>query len=142
MSEPTTGALAEPVPGGDEPPPRPEAATAGGRRLRWWREALYVLLFYYVGYSQIRNLFGSNGEGSAAIAFDHAKAVIRVQEAIGLWFEPALQRWYLDLPAMGLIRFWNIYTARPTSSSPPSPWSGCTGASPTATRCGATRWPS
>ncbi len=110
MTEPANQAPAAPVPDGDEDgPPGPEAATASGRRLRWWREALYVVLFYYVGYSQIRNLFGSNGAGSAEIAFDHAKGVIRVQEAMGLWFEPALQRWYLDLPAMGLIRIWNIY---------------------------------
>lgn len=83
--------------------------TAAGRRLRWWREALYVIVFYYVGYSQIRNLFGSNGEGSPRIAFEHAEAVIDIQRAVGLWFEPELQRWYLDLPSMGGIRIWNIY---------------------------------
>src|SRR3546814_5087453 len=26
-----------------------------------------------------------------------------------LYFEASLQRWYLDLPAMGLIRVWNIF---------------------------------
>ncbi len=84
------------------------ARTALGRQLRWWREVLYVLGFYLV-YSWIRNQFGSAGPGAARIAFDHARDVIGVQDAIGLWFEPELQRWYLDLPAMGLIRVWNIY---------------------------------
>lgn len=105
MTEPITAPAEETTP--DEDPAAPRTAT--GRRLRWWREALYVAGFYYLGYSQIRNLFGSNGEGSPRIAFEHAKAVIDLQRAVGLWFEPGLQRWYLDLPAMGGIRVWNIY---------------------------------
>ncbi len=80
-------------------------------RLRWWREVLYVAAFYGI-YSAVRNIFGSaGGVGRAAvdIAFNHAKAVIAIQDAIGLWFEPELQDWYLDLPANGGIRIWNIY---------------------------------
>lgn len=92
----------------DAPDGRDAPATASGRRLRWWREAGYVVAFYLV-YSWIRNQFGSAGEDSARIAFEHARDVIDVQDAIGLWFEPELQRWYLDLPAMGGIRLWNIY---------------------------------
>jgi hypothetical protein len=85
-----------------------EPATASGRRLRWWREVAYVVAFYFV-YSWVRNQFGSAGEDSTRIAYEHARDIIRIQDAIGLWFEPALQRWYLDLPGMGLIRAWNIY---------------------------------
>ena len=62
--------------------------------LRWWREVLYILVFYVV-YSAVRNTFGSiGGVGRATvdIAFDHAKAIIAIQDAIGLWFEPELQR--------------------------------------------------
>ena len=83
-------------------------ATASGRRLRWWRELAYVVAFYVV-YSWVRNQFGSAGEDSTRIAYEHARDIIRIQDAMGLWFEPELQRWYLDLPGMGLIRAWNIY---------------------------------
>lgn len=93
----------------DTEPRAPErATTAAGRRLRWWRETGYVIAFYAV-YSWIRNQFGSAGEGSTRIAYEHARDIIALQDAMGLWFEPELQRWYLDLPAMGFIRGWNIY---------------------------------
>ncbi len=92
----------------DAPPGAPVPTTAAGRRLRWWREVGYVIAFYLV-YSWIRNQFGSAGEGSTEIAFQHAQDIIRLQDALGLWFEPALQQWYLDLPWMGGIRLWNIY---------------------------------
>ncbi len=98
----TETAAAVETPAGDAP------ATASGRRLRWWRELAYVVAFYVV-YSWVRNQFGSAGEDSTRIAYEHARDIIGIQDAIGLWFEPELQRWYLDLPAMGLIRVWNIY---------------------------------
>lgn len=91
-----------------EPPASDAPATASGRRLRWWRELLYVAAFYLV-YSWIRNQFGSAGNDAARVAFAHARDVIDLQDAVGLWFEPELQRWYLDLPGMGGIRLWNIY---------------------------------
>jgi hypothetical protein len=78
--------------------------------LRWWREVLYVLLVY-VAYSAVRNQFGS-GAGTDVDpepAYHHAEAIIQLQRNIGLYFEDALQRWYLDLPLDGLIRFWNVY---------------------------------
>ncbi len=65
--------------------------------------ALYLL------YSLIRFKFGSGGIGDLAIAFDHAKAVIHVERALRLWFEPDLQKWYLGLPHDGFVRLWNIY---------------------------------
>jgi membrane-associated phospholipid phosphatase len=103
----TTADAADPSP---STPPDEERTpvTAAGRRLRWWREVGYVLAFYLV-YSWIRNQFGSAGEGSTEIAFQHAKDIIGIQDAMGLWFEPALQQWYLDLPYEGFIRVWNIY---------------------------------
>lgn len=91
--------------------------TAGGRHhrvdpgaaegLHWWREVLLAGAFYFV-YSQVRNLFGAGPE-SRTIAFRHARSVIEVEDWFGLWFEPRLQQWYLDLPHDGLIRFWNIF---------------------------------
>jgi hypothetical protein len=80
-------------------------------RLRWWREAAYTLGIYFV-YSTVRNQFGSNagtlGEANR-IAYEHALDVIRVQDAVGLFFERRLQAWYLDLPVDGLITFWNTF---------------------------------
>ena len=112
----TTGAPPDEVEGSatgdpaasDRDATRPVPTTAAGRRLRWWREVGYVIAFYVV-YSWVRNQFGSAVEGSVDTAFANAERVIDVQDAMGLWFEPALQQWYLDLPAMGLIRFWNIF---------------------------------
>ncbi len=78
--------------------------------LRWWREVVYVLLVY-VAYSAVRNQFGSGAgdDVDPEPAYHHAEATIQLQKSIGLYFEDTLQRWYLDLPLDGLIRFWNVY---------------------------------
>lgn len=73
----------------------------------WWHEILLALAFYFV-YSQVRNYFGAGPE-SREIAFGHAQDVIALERALHLWFEPALQRWYLSLPSDGFIRAWNIF---------------------------------
>jgi len=75
--------------------------------LRWWRELVLVLIFYGL-YSMVRSTFGAGSE-SRTIAFRHARGVIRVEDTLGLWFEPSLQQWYLDLPNHGFIRGWNIF---------------------------------
>jgi PAP2 superfamily len=79
-------------------------------RLQWWREVLYIV-GVYVAYSAVRNQFGSGAGDSVDPdpAFHHGEAIIQLQRNIGLYFEHTLQRWYLDLPLDGLIRFWNIY---------------------------------
>jgi hypothetical protein len=90
---------------------RADAQELAASRLRWWRELLYIGVFYVV-YSFVRNLFGSQGTGpdvDATVAYKHALQIIDIQRAMGLYFEAELQRWYLDLPAMGLIRVWNIF---------------------------------
>jgi hypothetical protein len=113
---------ADPGPGGppDEPPPGPAGGDDAGahgtlpeavdHRLRWWHEVLYIVLVY-VAYSAVRNQFGSGDGGvvAAETALNHAKAVIQVERNLHLYFEDRLQRWYLDLPGDGLIRFWNVY---------------------------------
>jgi heme A synthase len=78
--------------------------------LRWWHELVYIVLVY-VAYSVVRNQFGSGAGGSVDPdpAFNHAKAIIQIERNLGLYFEDHLQRWYLDLPLHGLIRFWNVY---------------------------------
>lgn len=83
-------------------PPAPPAVV-----LRWWHEVLLAGVFYLV-YSFVRNTFGAGAE-SRTIAFRHARNVIKIEDTIGLWFEPELQRWYLDLPHHGFIRAWNIF---------------------------------
>lgn len=83
---------------------------APSTRLRWWKELLLIAAFYAV-YSFVRNLFGSQGTGpdvDTTVAYEHARQMIDIEKALRLYFEADLQRWYLDLPAMGLIRVWNI----------------------------------
>ena len=75
--------------------------------LRWWKEVLFAAGVYFV-YSVVRNQFGSAG-GDPGPAYEHARSIIDLQEALHLYFEPALQEWYLDLPAQGLIRLWNVF---------------------------------
>ena len=75
--------------------------------LRWWKEVIYAVAIYVI-YSAVRNRFGSAG-GNPQPAFDHAELVIDIQDAMYLYFEPTVQEWYLDLPARGLIRVWNVF---------------------------------
>jgi hypothetical protein len=82
-------------------PPTP--ATRSG--LRWWKEVLYIAAFYAV-YSVIRNTQGS-ATVSAAHAFSHARAVIRVEKALGLFVEERVQHGFL--PWHWFIQFWNLY---------------------------------
>lgn len=93
---------------GEAPAPSTHRPGAG-YRLRWWREVLYIVLVY-LAYSFVRNQFGSASGGliTAEPAYDNAVRVIELQQQLGLYFEPGLQEWYLDLPANGLIRFWNV----------------------------------
>ncbi|MDZ7675635.1 MAG: phosphatase PAP2 family protein [Acidimicrobiales bacterium] len=88
----------------------PGAAPARTTRLRWWVELLIIGAMYVV-YSSVRNLFGSQGTENVdvSVAFEHAREIIDLQRAMGLYFEATVQQWYLDLPAMGLIRFWNVF---------------------------------
>ena len=81
------------------------AARADRVRLRWWKEAIYVLLFYGV-YSFIRNQFGSAAV-SPARALQHAKDVIRIERALGSFHEHAVQKAFLGWHTF--IQFWNIY---------------------------------
>ena len=75
--------------------------------LRWWKEVLFAAGVYFV-YSVVRNQFGSAG-GDPGPAYGHAVDIIELEKSLHLYFEAALQEWYLDLPANGLIRLWNVY---------------------------------
>lgn len=83
-----------------------EAPAAVARaRLRWWREVLYVVLFYGV-YSFIRNQFGSAAV-SPETAFEHARDVIAVERALGLYVEESIQQAFLDW--RWFIQLWNLF---------------------------------
>lgn len=92
--------------------------TVATSRMRWWKELIFVGLFYEI-YSLVRNQFGSSGSAAhdqvsriAVIhAYGHAKDIITLEKRIGSFFEPHVQHWYLSLPWHGIIRFWNIYYA-------------------------------
>ncbi len=99
MTLPATDPASAPTSGS-----RPRRAAAP---LKWWREVLIAGGFYLV-YSFIRNTFGAGSE-SRDIAFQHARDIIAIERHVGLWFEPRLQQWYLDLPGDGFIRGWNIF---------------------------------
>jgi hypothetical protein len=73
--------------------------------LRWWKEVLYIAVFYGV-YSFIRNIQGS-ATVSAAHAFSNAREVIRAERAMGLYFEEAVQEAFLDW--RWFIQFWNVF---------------------------------
>jgi cytochrome bd-type quinol oxidase subunit 2 len=78
-------------------------------RLFWWKEVLITLGFYLV-YSWIRNLFGSNAFEPGGIpyhAFDNAERVIRFETLVGLYHEQAIQ--HVFLPYRFFIQFWNTW---------------------------------
>jgi membrane-associated phospholipid phosphatase len=82
-----------------------EAPAEARSRLRWWREALYVLAFYGV-YSIVRNQFGSAAV-SPETAYEHARQVIDVERAMGLYHEETIQEWFLGW--RWFIQFWNLF---------------------------------
>jgi hypothetical protein len=94
-------------------PGRPEADQSAPTRprLRWWREVIYVLAFYVV-YSSIRNL-----QGTEARARHNARHVIRIEKAIGLYQEHGVQHWFGLHPGVDydhlhwhtFIQFWDVF---------------------------------
>ncbi|HVE45171.1 MAG TPA: polyprenyl synthetase family protein [Acidimicrobiales bacterium] len=117
MTEASTEAPPEPEPHTDRHPDREaqrrarhvrrhgaHAKRRDGPRLRWWREVLYILVFYGV-YSFIRN------EGVATEskleAFRNARQVIRIERLLGTFHEETIQDWFL--PWRAFISFWNVF---------------------------------
>jgi hypothetical protein len=95
--------------------PAAERARLG---LRWWRELLYVAVFYLV-YSAIRNQFGSAAV-SPDRALDHARLIIDIERGLHLFFEETVQSWFVTASADGTLHFgppggrpflamWNIF---------------------------------
>jgi hypothetical protein len=82
-----------------------ESAVAPAPRLRWWREVVYIAVFYGV-YSVIRNQFGSAAV-SDATALRHALEIIDIERDLHSFVEHDIQRWFLDWRAF--IQFWNLF---------------------------------
>src|SRR5207237_4343294 len=87
--------------GAEEAPAKPRPSG-----LRWWKEVLYVLAFYAV-YSAIRNTQGS-ASVSAHHALNNALDLIRMERAVGLFQEHAIQHAVLTLGRV-FIEFWNLF---------------------------------
>jgi hypothetical protein len=74
-------------------------------RSLWWREVLYIALFYGV-YSTIRNLFGS-AQVSPATALGNTYRLIDWERSLFLYHEPSIQRAFLHAP--WFLKVWNVY---------------------------------
>jgi hypothetical protein len=80
------------------PTPPLHRRLGGGRRLRdgrtlyWWLEVGFVAAFYVI-YSTIRNL----NDAGRALAFEHAKQIIRLQLDLGIFHEQTIQAWALHV---------------------------------------------
>ena len=92
---------------------RPARTAAAG--LRWWREAIYVAVFYGI-YTVIRDTQGSAGGGTggraAVVAYHHARAVIRVERDLLLYHERQIQSFllhHLGSLTTPFFDFWNLW---------------------------------
>tara|TARA_B110000438_G_scaffold68357_1_gene68706 strand:+ start:709 stop:1572 length:864 start_codon:yes stop_codon:yes gene_type:complete len=106
------------VPGGAGPAPQPDQTAPGadparfprraagpGSGLRWWVEIL-LILSYYVVYSTIRNLFGSESV-QVVDALANAERIIELERSIGLYRELGIQQAFID--HRWFIQFWNLF---------------------------------
>ena len=82
-----------------------ERPTREALGIRWWREALLISLFY-LGYSIVRNQFGSAAVGPG-LALNNAEIVIELERSLGLYIESTVQGWFLGWDAF--ISVWNVF---------------------------------
>ena len=87
-------------------------APRGLRGLSWKVELLVIGAVYGV-YSLTRNLFGSAEVALGGVpyeAFRNAETIIRLEQALGLYVEPTVQAWFIDLRwfVQGLNAFYGI----------------------------------
>jgi hypothetical protein len=75
------------------------------RTFRWWREVIVVVVIY-VGYSLIRNHFGSAAV-SADEAYANTQRVIAIEQRLGLFHEQTIQSWFTGWHPF--IVFWNTF---------------------------------
>ena len=78
-------------------------------RLYWWKEVLLIAVFYAL-YTGSRNKFGSAtlAEGAQPTkAYDNATHLIRIEKALGLFHEKAIQHAFLSWH--WFLKFWNVF---------------------------------
>jgi hypothetical protein len=88
----------------------PQEPQARPTQLRWWREVIYIALFYGV-YTIIRDTQGSAGKSvvvPSITAFHHAKQVISIERHLWLFHERALQHAFAEWPRF-FYQVWNVY---------------------------------
>ena len=73
--------------------------------LRWWREVLYIAVFYVV-YSVIRNTQGSAAV-SEAHALNNALQIVDLERAMRIYWEEGIQQAFLGWRYF--IEFWNVF---------------------------------
>jgi hypothetical protein len=73
--------------------------------LRWWREVLYILIFYGV-YSVVRNMQGSASVGEQH-ALQNAREIIDIERFLHIFNERSVQKAFLDYH--GFMEFWNLF---------------------------------
>ena len=74
-------------------------------KLRWWKEVVYVAVFYAV-YSFIRNR-GGDFEATRDDAFANARDIIRWERMLGSYHEETIQEWFLG--SRWFIQAWNLF---------------------------------
>src|SRR6202011_2763265 len=82
----------------------PPSLPARGR-LKWWREVIYIAVFYGV-YTAIRDTQGS-ASVSKAHAFHNAQRVIRDERVLHAFHEEAIQHAFLS--AHWFVRAWDVF---------------------------------
>lgn len=87
--------------------PPVEAATVRPTSLRWWREAIYIAVYYLV-YSAVRDTQGSAGARQGTVtAYHHAQSLIRAERALWMFHEHRVQALFVGHRLF--IQFWNVF---------------------------------
>jgi hypothetical protein len=93
---------------------QPAAPLPPARPHRWWREVLYVAVFYGI-YTIVRDTQGSAGGGATApstTAFRHARAVISLERHLLIFHERQIQHFFvthLSSATTRFFQFWDIW---------------------------------
>jgi len=84
-----------------------DPATVRPSSLRWWREAIYMAVYYAI-YSAVRDVQGQSGSRQATItAFHHARGVIAVEKRLWLFHEHRVQITFAGW--RHFLQFWNVF---------------------------------
>jgi membrane-associated phospholipid phosphatase len=93
------------TPENDEPPRFPRWSTVA-RRVPWLASQYLLFLVMFQVYKMVRKQFILEDNSGA---FQHAKDIIHIEDALGLFFELDLQQWVLDRPDWLILSFNNVY---------------------------------